>query len=246
MASLLLFFSVLCLALTSGSSETRAQTPVDLELVLLVDASSSVNPGEFDLQMGGIAAAFRDTEVQGAIEGVGDLGVAVSLVQWASHNHQVVAVDWMLVFDPASAERFAQAVDRTPRYMEGGSTALGSALAFAARLLVTSPFMGTRQVIDLSGDGRSNQGRPSSDGRDLAVAAGMTVNGLAILNEDPGLDLHYRSQVIGGPGAFLMTAVDYEDFARAIRLKLIREMAGPPLAMRPKPDPQLAINWPPL
>src|SRR5699024_10485424 len=127
-------------------------------------------------------------------------------------------------------------------YLEGGSTAVGSALAFAVRLLMSNSYSGTRQVIDLSGDGRSNQGRPSSDGRDMAVAAGMTVNALAILNEDPGLDLHYRSQVIGGPGAFIMTAVDYEDFARAIRLKLIREMAGPPLALHEDGLPQILLG----
>jgi hypothetical protein len=245
MKALLLFFSILFLTCASGSQGARAQVPVDLELVLLVDASSSVNPNEFNLQMSGISAAFRDEEVQGAIRSVGDLGVAVSLVQWASQTHQVVAVDWMLVFDAGTAERFAAAVDQTPRYIEGGSTAIGNALVFATRLLMSSPYRGSRQLIDLSGDGRSNQGQTSSSGRDVALAAGMTINALAILNEDPGLDLHYRNQVIGGPGAFIITAVDYEDFARAIRMKLIREMGGPPLAQVPVSHPRYARNWRP-
>lgn len=219
----------LLLLLPALPGTARAQIPVDLELLLAVDASSSVNPWEFDLQLRGLAEAFRDPEVQGAIAGVGDRGLAVAMVQWSSRDRQVVAVDWMLVFDRASAEEFAAIVDATPRYVSGGSTALGSALRFGVRLLQTSPYFGARQVIDVSGDGRTNQGIPSSVGRDEAVERGITVNGLAILNEEPGLDLYYRDRVIGGPGAFVISAVDYEDFARAIRLKLIREMAGPPL-----------------
>lgn len=240
MAPVALFLMAIVMALMSLSHGARAQTGVDLELVLLVDASSSVNPQEFNLQMGGIAAAFRDEEVQGAIEAVGDRGIAITLVQWASQNHQVVAVDWTLVYDPASAERFATAVDTMPRFVDGGSTAVGSALEFARRLIMRSPFKGSRKVIDLSGDGRSNQGRPSADSRDAVVASGITVNALAILNEDPNLDFYYRSQVIGGPGAFLITARDYRDFARAIRMKLIREMQGAPVAFEDKQDPAFA------
>jgi len=230
MAVVVIFLMAFAVSVASASHAAQAQTPVDLELVLLVDASSSVNPQEFDLQMRGLATAFRDEEVHGAIQGIGDRGMAVVLVQWASQNHQVVAVDWALVYDPVSAVRFADAIDASPRYVEGGSTAVGSALNFAVRLLLRGPYSGSRQVIDLSGDGRSNQGRPSGDGRDVAVASGMTVNALAILNEDPNLDFYYRGHVIGGPGAFLLTALDYEDFARAIRMKLIREIQGAPLA----------------
>src|SRR5690625_4604944 len=126
MAPVALFLMAIVMALMSLSHGARAQTGVDLELVLLVDASSSVNPQEVKLQMGGIAAAFRDEEVHGAIEAVGDRGIAITLVQWASQNHQVVAVDWTLVYDPASAERFATAVDAMPRFVDGGSTAVGS------------------------------------------------------------------------------------------------------------------------
>lgn len=222
----------LLLLVPLGAGTARAQTPVDLALVLAVDASSSVNPAEFDLQLQGIAQAFRDSEVQGAIASLGDRGMAVAMVQWASRNRQVVAIDWMLVFDAASAEEFAAIVDATPRFVNGGSTALGNALRFSRELLESSPYVGARQVIDISGDGRTNQGIPSPVGRDEALERGITVNGLAILNEEPGLDIYYRDRVIGGPGAFVISAVDYRDFARAIRLKLVREMSGPPIAQQ--------------
>src|SRR5690625_635732 len=225
-------FAVLFLLLACAYEEASAQTPVDLELVLLVDASSSVDLFEFDLQLQGIAAAFRDTAVQAAIAGAGDRGIVVSLVQWAGRNHQVVAVDWMLLYDASSAERFAAAVDAAPRYISGGSTAIGSALHFAARLLRSSAYSGTRKVIDLSGDGRSNDGRPARDGRAAALADAVTVNGLPILNEEPDLDRYYREEGIGGPGAVVIAAADFEDFARAIRAKLLRELAGPPLVYR--------------
>ncbi|WP_366553060.1 DUF1194 domain-containing protein [Aquibaculum sediminis] len=234
---------LLLLLSVSLPGSLRAQAPVDLALVLAVDASSSVNAYEFNLQMNGIADAFSDPEVQGAISGVGDRGMAVVLVQWGSQGEQVVAVDWTLIYDSASASAFAAAVEAAPRYVDGGSTAIGNVLRFATRLLASAPYQGMRQVIDVSGDGRTNQGIASRSGREEAMAAGVTVNGLAILNEEPGLDLYYRDNVVGGPGAFVLSAVNYEDFGRAMRLKLVREMAGPPIADLSPDVESLLLAW---
>ncbi len=234
--------AAVALSLTAlATAPARSATPVDLELVLAVDASSSVTQWEFELQMRGVADAFRDPEVQGAIQAAGDLGIAVALVQWSGRDRQVLAVDWMQVFDPSSAEEFAAQIDNAPRYIVGGSTALGNAIAFSYDLLTFNAYEGRRRVMDLSGDGRTNQGIQTSKARDRVVDQGVIINGLAILNEDPSVDAYYLGNVIGGFGSFVMTAIDYNDFARAIRLKLLREVAGPPLARGPgESDGELA------
>lgn len=213
----------------------RAATAVELELVLAVDASSSVTSWEFDLQMRGLAEAFRDPEVQGAVRAAGDLGIAVTLVQWSGRDRQIKAVDWTLVYDASSAAEFAADIDAAPRYVTGGSTAIGNAIGFSQLLIESNAYAGARRAIDVSGDGRTNQGVQTPALREVAIAAGITINGLAILNEDPSVDAYYRANVIGGSGAFLISATDYRDFARAIKLKLIREIGGPPLVLR-QPD----------
>jgi hypothetical protein len=209
---------------------------VDLELVLAVDASSSVSAEEFDLQMHGLAEAFRNPEVLAAIQGTGDLGIAVTLIQWSDNRKQTTAVDWMAVRDETSALAFATEIESAPRYLVGGGTAIGGALQYAIRQFDTNPFEGVRRVIDVSGDGRANQGSQPSDQRNLAVARGITINGLAILNEDPTVDSYYANNVIGGTGAFVMTANNYEDYGVAILSKLIKEIAGVPIARGPAPD----------
>jgi hypothetical protein len=222
-----------------GAGAAAQQRPVDLELVLAVDASSSVSAAEFDLQMRGLSEAFRSREVIQAIQASGDLGIAVSLIQWSDNRKQFVAVDWTAVRDSASAERLAGEIERSPRFLIGGGTAIGGALKFAIRQIETNAFAGRRKVIDVSGDGRTNQGSQPADMRDAAVALGITINGLAILNEDPVVDGYYRANVIGGTGAFVMTAKDYESFALAILAKLIKEIAGVPIAARPSPGGRL-------
>ena len=220
----------------SGAQEPGAQEPgrpVDLELVLAVDASSSVSASEFELQIQGLAQAFRDPRVLQAIRAAGGLGVAVSLVQWSDHRKQFLAVDWTLVADSDGARAFADEVADTPRFVIGGGTAIGGALNFAMRLLDGNDYQGRRRVIDVSGDGRANQGAEPAKLRDRAVALGITINGLAILNEDMTVADYYRDQVIGGAGAFVMTANDYESYALAILTKLLREIAGALIAARP-------------
>ena len=207
-----------------------AQEPVDLELVLAVDTSSSVNRGEFDLQMRGLANAFRDPRVQKAIAAAGVFGVAVALVQWADSRHQTLSIDWVVVRTPEDASALAAVIDGTPRFVVGGGTAIGSAVMFAMDLLASNAFAGQRSVIDVSGDGRANQGELPTNARARALAEGVTVNGLAILNEDPALNVYYLQYVIAGPGAFVLTAQDYEAFSDAIVEKLVREISGAPVA----------------
>ena len=228
--------TLLAAALTFTAVTAAAQEPgrrVDLELVLAVDASSSVSAAEFELQIQGLARAFRDPRVQQAIRASGDLGLAVALVQWSDNRKQFLAVDWTLVTGPDGANAFADQVAEVPRYLIGGGTAIGGALKFAMRLLDGNRFQGRRRVIDISGDGRANQGAHPANLRDKAVALGITINGLAILNEDLAVAEYYRAHVIGGTGAFVMTANDYESYALAILIKLVREIAGAPIAARP-------------
>ncbi|MGK7344731.1 MAG: DUF1194 domain-containing protein, partial [Candidatus Nitrospinota bacterium M3_3B_026] len=236
-ASIAACLSALPAALALAAGAPARAGPVDLELVLAVDASSSVDRSEFDLQMQGLAGAFRDPKVQAAIEAAGDLGIAVTLVQWSGARRQEVAVPWTRVADAGAAEALAERIATTPRFVIGGGTALGSAMAFALGRFRDNGFDGRRRVIDVSGDGRANQGRLPGQVRDEAVGAGVTVNGVAILNEERALDRYYRDNVIGGTAAFLLTAADYEDFARAIVAKLVRELSGVPVARTPRPPP---------
>ncbi len=208
--------------------------PVDLEIVLAVDVSGSVSDEEFDLQVRGLAEAFRHRSVGQAIRAAGDLGLAVALIQWADDDQHALSVDWTVVRDAASARQFAKQVEGVQRSV-AGSTAIGGALEFAILQLGGNGFAGRRKVIDVSGDGRNNQGPAAWLVRNLAVARGITVNGLAILNEDPTLDRYYVTNVTGGPGAFVMTANDYAAYRLAILTKLVKEISGPPTAARPGP-----------
>ena len=209
---------------------TRAVT---LELVLAVDTSSSVSPEEFDLQMRGFSSAFRDPAVITAITATGTGGVAVSMIQWSDNRRQTSAVGWALLTDEMSILAFADAIDGTPRFLDGGGTAISGAIDFALDEIGRNAFEGSRKVIDISGDGRANQGASPDSRRDVAVAQGVTVNGLAILNEDSSVADYYLLNVIGGEGAFVMTANDYESFAAAILNKLIKEIGGVPVARGP-------------
>ena len=223
------------------AAELGPERTVDLELVLAVDASSSVSGVEFDLQVRGLAEAFRHRSVVRAIRATGDLGLAVSLFQWADDHQQILVIDWMVVRDAPTASRFAEEVETMIRAI-AGNTAIGGALEFAIGQLEGNGFDGRRKVIDVSGDGRSNHGSAAWLARDLAVARGITVNGLAILNEEPTLERYYRANVIGGTGAFVMTANDYEAYAVAILTKLIKEIASTPVATRPsRAEPSLAV-----
>ncbi len=232
--------AILVLGWLAVAPGARAE-PVELELVLAVDSSFSVDRGEFDLQMSGLTKAFRDPRVIAAIRASGDHGIAVCLVQWGDNWDQSMALDWTAIHDTGSAETFARRLEQTPRLLVSASTSITGALRFAMRQFERNGFEGRRLVIDLSGDGRHNQSTGPAVQRAMAVNMGITINGLAILNEDHQLDRYYRDHVIGGTGAFVMTADSYWDFAAAIVRKLVREISGSPLALLPRegpPDPE--------
>ena len=219
-----------CMAtlILAGSTSANAQaTTVQLELVLAVDVSGSVSPAEFALQRGGLAAAFRDPAVHGAIEASGGNGIAVALLHWAGPREQAFVVGWSRVFDATSAEAFAAKIETAERGF-AGVTAVGEALLFAASATDANAYRSDRIVIDVSGDGPTNFGRATQPARDGIVAAGITVNGLAIIDEVADLEAYYRDQVVGGPGSFVGVAANSEDFVRAIRGKLIQEILGGP------------------
>ncbi|UFN50181.1 DUF1194 domain-containing protein [Roseomonas sp. OT10] len=200
--------------------------PVDLALCLAVDVSASVDFDEFGLMMGGLAAAWREEGILAAATAGPRGAVAVCLVQWSGPGAQAVAVPWQVVDGAAAAAALAGAMDMAPRLPPAGATALGEGMAAGLALLGRYDAPAERLVLDISGDGAGNAGRPSGPVRDLAVAAGVTINGLAVLNEEPDLLAHYQAEVIGGPGAFAMTCADYGDFAAAIARKLLREIQG--------------------
>jgi hypothetical protein len=197
---------------------------VDLRLVLAIDSSSSVSMDEYYLQLEGYAAAFRHPDLHKAIASGSRQAIAVTLFEWSGPGRQTVNFPWRRLGDPADLDGFATELTTAPRLVLGGETAIGDAIDFALDLLDRSEFTGGRRVIDVSGDGASNQGRPVTAARDEAVFQGVTVNGLAVLNEEPDVDAFYSRFVIGGAGAFVLAARDYTDFADAILKKLIREI----------------------
>lgn len=201
--------------------------PVDLALVLAVDVSASVDYDEFALMLGGLSAAFLDSDVIAAATGGRQGAVAVAALFWS--EAQEVALPWRRLADAAEGARIAEALLVAPRLPRAGATALGDGLVAALTLLGRCPAPATRLAIDVSGDGAGNRGRASGPVRDVAVASGVVINGLAVVNEEPDLLAHYAAEVIGGPGSFVMECADYTDFAEAIGRKLVREFRGPSL-----------------
>lgn len=207
----------------TGVALAQGAEPVALELVLALDSSSSVSAEEFDLQRRGISRAFRDPGVLAAITALGDAGLAVALVQWSGGRMQRLSVDWARLRETPEVERFASSVARSTRLLTGG-TNLGGAVRYSLEQIEANRFEGRRKVVDVSGDGFA--GLSPRRERDRAVSRGVTINGLAILNERPELGLYYATHLIGGAGAFVVTADSYEDFADAMRDKLLQEISG--------------------
>ena len=209
----------------TAPTPARAETQVDLALVLAVDASGSVDRRRFELQKQGYVAAFRDARVLNAIRSGLTQSIAVTMFQWTGPRLQVQVVPWTLIKDEASANAFAAAIEAAPRQLFGGGTSISGAIDYGRLLLLQSGFAPTRRVIDVSGDGSNNSGRPVTFARDEAARDGVGVNGLPIPWIEPGLDHYYRDYVIGGPGAFMVVADSYETFADAVLKKLITEIA---------------------
>jgi hypothetical protein len=208
--------------------------PVDVELVLAVDVSRSVDAEEQAMQFSGYAAAFRDPKLIEGIAG-GPLGqIAVTLFTWSDSHIQEHLVPWMKLDGAASAERIAAAIDAAPR-RTWLYTSISGAMDYASRLF-GQRYEGTRKVVDISGDGVNNSGRPVSEARAAALAQGIVLNGLAVLDKTPQpwaaglppLDEYFRTEVIGGPGAFLMVAEGFDAFETAVKRKIIREIAAAP------------------
>lgn len=217
--------------------------PVDLELVLAVDISGSVDEEEGQLQRDGYVQAFRDPRVLEAIRSGFHGRIAVNYIEWADVAVRHVVMDWQLVSDAASAARVADLIATAPK-IRGRYTSISGAIELAAAQFAKNDFESRRMVIDISGDGANNNGGLVTGYRDKAVAAGITINGLPIVNDRPGpfgqlpmrdLDEYYRNCVIGGPWAFIVVAEGFQSFANAVRRKLLIEIGGgEPPAEQPK------------
>ena len=209
----------------------------DLLLVLAADVSRSIDEGEFELQRKGYASALTDPRVLAAIRGGNNGTVAVCFVEWSGAGEQLVVVDWTVIHDEEDAGVVAAAILGAPRSFMG-RTSISGAIDFAMERFAAAKQRSNRRIIDVSGDGTNNSGRPVTEARDQAVAEGVTINGLAIINDRPnpgyafhtqppgGLPEWYRQNVIGGPGAFLRVIDDFRSFSDAMTNKLVSEIVA--------------------
>ena len=236
---------LLLLLLTgAGAGAARAAEPVDMTLVLVSDVSRSVDDSEFQMEKSGYAAAFNDPRVLAAIRGGAVGAIAVAYVEFAGSYEVNTVLDWRVVRDAASARQFTDALDSAPRSF-WGRTSISAGIDRAMRLLSESGYEAQRRVIDVAGDGTNNSGREVAAARDDAVAAGVTVNGLAIINEHPvrwtyahvqppgGLTEWYRQNVTGGTGSFVVEVREFAAFGEAMTRKLINEIAALPAKHAP-------------
>ena len=222
------------LALLPHTARPADPTAVDLALVLAVDSSRSITESEALTQRAGYIHALRDKRVASAIKG-GPIGrIAITYIEWSSPYHQVVVLPWRVVSDEASAKKMAEDLENTP-YVPGTTTSISGGLDFSAKQFRNMDYEPSRKVIDISGDGYSDFGRPVADARDDAVKAGITVNGLAVIvprantyrqAAPADLDAYYRDNVIGGPGSFYLAVLKLEDFSRSVLQKLVLEISG--------------------
>jgi hypothetical protein len=222
--------AAIMLIFTASATAQAQDVPVDLELVLATDVSASIDEDEAAFQRAGYLAALTNPHVVATIRG-GVLGrIAVTYVEWAGTQRTVVG--WTVIEDKASAGAFALAL-RSATLSSGTTTSISGALDYAASLFDANGFEGTRRVIDISGDGRSQVGRPLSYARTDVLARGITINALPMMHRDedgqivnPGLDIYYSQNVVGGPGSFMVPAHGLDSFPEAILKKLIIEIAG--------------------
>ena len=211
----------------------RSGLPVDVELVLAVDVSYSMDPEEQELQREGYIAAITSPEFMGALRQGMHAKVAMTYFEWAGSHHTQVIVPWRLIDNPETADGFAADIARA-KYTRASRTSVSTALLFGASLFDGSGFRGVRRVIDVSGDGVNNNGPPVTLARDEVLAKGITINGLPIMlkrsitssMDIDNLDVYFEDCVIGGPGAFVIPIRQRDQFKEAIRTKLILEIAG--------------------
>jgi hypothetical protein len=198
--------------------------PVDVALVLAVDVSESVDAEEYQLQHEGIARAFENKAVVDAIRGGAHGAIEAMVLEWSDRDKQVVTAPWARIGDANSAAAFAARVRASTR-SSAGLTAIGDALLASAAALEHLPDPADRRIIDVSGDGMANIGPPPNEVRDMLVAHGIVINGLAILKTEPWLDQYYDQYVVGGEHSFLLKVEDFQSFATAIQQKLLGELA---------------------
>ena len=209
--------------LASGAAAQPRQ--LDVLLVLAMDASGSIDEAEFRLQREGYAEALVDPAVVAAIRSRPNGAIAIAMLEWGTPGGSALVVDWMRVDNPASARAAAEALLAAPRSTQNYN-AIGDAIHHASHLLREGPYTAEQMVIDISGDGPDMRShRPAPVARDIVVRRGMVVNGLAIGPAGGTLAEHYRRDVMGGPGAFVMEAESRRDLARALRAKLVREVS---------------------
>lgn len=228
---------LLLLALALAPVARAQEAPVDVELVLAVDVSRSMTPRELEIQRRGYAEAIGSLEVWEAIAGGAYGRIALTYVEWAGAGSQRTVAPWTLVASRADARAFAGRL--TARFETSmRRTSISGAIDHAATLFDGNGFAGERLIIDVSGDGPNNEGRPVERARDDALARGIVINGLPLMTREGmgvhwqlrDLDRYYTDCVIGGPAAFVVPVTDWAEFANAVRRKLVMELVGPPAA----------------
>lgn len=206
----------------------HAAEPADVLLVLALDGSGSMSNERITMQRTGHAQAVASDAFIAAVLAGPKGRVALAAVEWSNQDRQTVIVPWTVIGDAESAQRFAEALRRAPRPIPG-ITSISGAIDACVAVLARAPCEATRRVIDISSNGVNNDGRPVTDARDQAVAQGITINGLPILDLDPTLDAYFVQSVIGGPRAFTVPASDIDSFAEALQRKLVTEIAARPV-----------------
>jgi len=224
---------------------------VDVELVLAVDVSYSMDLDELAIQREGYAQAIISKEFLQALKSLGKGRIAVTYFEWAAASDQKIIIPWRLIDGPETADAVANEILKTP-IRRASRTSISGAINFAMPLFNDNPYHGARQVIDISGDGPNNNGEPVTIARDAALAKGITINGLPIMVKEPSystmdienLDYYYEDCVIGGPGSFVVSIKDRDKFKEAIRTKLLLEVAGrtPERKLVPVADQQPRVS----
>src|SRR3954462_15309944 len=211
----------------------EANPTVDVELILAVDVSYSMDMDELAIQREGYAQAIVSKEFLQALKSLPNGKIAVTYFEWAASTDQKIIIPWRLIDGPETADAVANEIMKTP-IRRASRTSISGAINFAMPLFDENPYHGLRRVIDISGDGPNNNGAPVTGARDAALEKGVTINGLPIMVKEPSystmdidnLDLYYEDCVIGGPGSFVVTIKDRDKFKEAIRTKLLLEVAG--------------------
>jgi hypothetical protein len=216
--------SRLCPVLLLGVPAQAGGTPVAIELVLALDSSASVDRQEFQLQLDGLALAFRDPEVLEAVENLRPLGAAIAVAQWGAPGETRVVLPFTELRSARDCKAFGFRISLVRRWMRASATSIATAIDDSRALLESNGYDGQRLVIDVSGDGPDNGGADLEAARRRAAASGIVVNGLPIMADVAGLDSYYRERVITGPDSFIEPADDFDDYFRAIRAKLLKEL----------------------